>query len=126
MDRLQYMEPYATSFGTLDDISYLDLPLADEPKGENIPHWCRSKTGIPTRGAELRRVWGTPPPHDRWSFLAKVVRAVALYGNDPKLALRTEYCGPILLETDAVSLAGLKVNGKLYPEYQYGSGSGYM
>jgi len=122
------MEPYATSFVTLDDISYLDLPLADEAKGENIPHWYRSKTGMPTQGAELRSAlaWGKPPPHDRWSFLAKIMRAVALYGTDPKLALRTEYCGPIQLKTEAVSLAGLKVNGKLYPEYQYGSGSGYM
>lgn len=113
LTRLQWVRPELTSFGTLDDIAALDLPLTDEPLGENIPLWYRTRE-IPAAKPAIEGIlptWNSPPPHEQWGFLAAIARATARFASDPDLVRRGPGFSPVRFATSPVSLEGLVVTG---------------
>ena len=113
MDRLQYVEADMASFSVLDDIAGLSLPLAsNDPNGEVIPCWYRRmKPEKPTSVEGIAEIWGTPPPHEKWPFLAAVARAISRFARDPTLCDRAPGFAPITISTTPVTLEGLVVTG---------------
>ena len=113
MDRLQYVEADMASFSVLDDIANLGLPLAaNDPNREVVPCWYRRKQPEkPTSLEAMAAIWGNPPPHERWPFVASVARAIARFARDPMLCTRPPGFAPIEIVTTPVKLEGLTVTG---------------
>ena len=116
-DRLTFVVTDCASFGTLDNIAGLGLPLvSNDTNGNNISTWYQTKQLIPSKMIIEGVSWtyNQTIDHEQWSFIYKSTRVAVLYVNYPYLTRSKQHhniplCG--IISTTPKDIEGLIVSG---------------
>lgn len=134
-DVLLFQKPAAASFGTLDDVHELKLPMG-RGRGATTPLWYRKTAEAPQDASveTAARLWARPPPLAALDGLGDACRAVAAFSREAAVCDRDAATGAfrinvarvrIYVETGAVCYVRARPAGEHAPSETEGLSLGY-